>query len=120
MGAPVDRAGTVDVSLHQRGAARQPILTRPGWAGWLEAIGVALSPAVAALLLRLRLMAPSVQPDPALHTTYIVDPRDFFVRFDGLLAEEGRLREASRVGFLVPARLAYLGFGAVPGFFFMR
>jgi hypothetical protein len=90
------------------------------WAPWLEALGVALSPLAAALVLRLRLMAPSILPDPALHTIYLVDPHGTFTRYGALLAEEGRLREASRVGFLVPARLAYLAFGAVPGFFVTR
>jgi hypothetical protein len=81
---------------------------------------VALSPAVAALVLRLRLMAPSVLADPAFHTIAVVDPRDSLARFGDLFAQYGRLREMSRVGFVVPARLAYLAFGAVPGFFVFR
>jgi len=89
------------------------------WARWLEALGVALSPAAAALVLRLRLMAPSAVPDPALHTSYIVEARDVFMRYSWLEGV-GRLREGGRVGFLMPARLAYLAFGAVPGFFVTR
>ena len=89
------------------------------WARWLEALGVALSPAAAALVLRLRLMAPSAVPDPALHTSYIVEARDVFMRYSWLEGMGG-LREGGRVGFLVPARLAYLAFGAVPGFFVIR
>jgi hypothetical protein len=88
--------------------------------GWLEALGVALSPAVAALVLRLRLMAPTGIPDPTMHTIYIVDPHQMLTRYANLWPPALHLRESARVGFLVPARLAYLAFGAVPGFFFTR
>ena len=116
-----DGSGTagLDVSLPPPGAVSPPARPWPAWTRWLEALGVALSPAAAALVLRLRLMAPSILPDPALHTSYIVEGRDVITRY-AWLAHVGLLREGGRVGFLVPARLAYLAFGAVPGFFVIR
>jgi 4-amino-4-deoxy-L-arabinose transferase-like glycosyltransferase len=85
-----------------------------------EAVAVLAAPAILYAALRLRGMAPPQTADPGIHTGFIFDPHAMFVRYEALLAPTGRFREAARVGFLVPARVTYLLFGAVPGFYVLR
>ena len=86
----------------------------------LETVTVAASPGVLYLVLRLRGMAPAQTPDPSMHTTFIIDPSDIFARYHSLFAPSSGMREAARVGFLIPARVSYLLFGSVSGFFVFR
>jgi len=65
-------------------------------------------------------MAPVNLPDSSMHTIYIVEPREMFIRYSAALDPTARLREGAQVGFLVVARLFDLGFGAVGGFFATR
>jgi hypothetical protein len=55
-----------------------------------------------------------------MHSTYIFDPHAIFARFNVFDSPTARMREAGRVGFLVPARVSYLLFGPLPGFFVFR
>ena len=80
---------------------------------------VLASPAVLFGVLRLRAMAPVQQQDPSMHSTFIFDPEGLFSRFGSSLSPE-IMGDSARVGFLVPARVFYLLFGAVPGFFVYR
>jgi 4-amino-4-deoxy-L-arabinose transferase-like glycosyltransferase len=96
--------------------------SRPGarLALFAESVAVALSPLIGFFVLRMRAMSPVELPDPSMHTIYIVDPSQMFARYAAAFATTARMREGAQAGFLVLARLAYLAFGALPGFFATR
>ena len=107
--APQDRLG--DAAPGQQ---------RSLWWTCVEAVLLALAPVAAFFGLRLTLMAPPDLNDPAMHTTFMIDPHDIFVRYAAVFQPTERLREGARVGLLVPGRIAYLLFGGVPGFVVFR
>ena len=96
--------------------------TRRAWSLPLvvETLAVLVSPVVAFFGLRLRLMPVPDLNDPAMHTTFIIDPQSIFLRYSAVFTPSARLREGARVAFLVPGRIAYLLFGALPGFVVFR
>jgi hypothetical protein len=102
------------------GAPPEQPVRSDGLAVVLETLGVLASPAVLFFVLRLQEMTPPRLPDPAIFTTFVVDPRDMFTRYAAVFAATSRMREAAQVGFLVPARALYLAFGAVGGFVTFR
>lgn len=86
----------------------------------VEGAAVTLSPVIAFFGLRLRLMPVPDLNDPAMHTTFIIDPQSIFLRYTAAFTPTERLREGSRVAFLIPGRISYLLFGALPGFIVFR
>lgn len=79
-----------------------------------------LSPVVGFFVLQMRAMAPSDIPDTGIQLMYVLDPRDVFMRYAQAYASTSRLREGARVGYVVPARVSYLLFGGVGGFYAFR
>jgi hypothetical protein len=86
----------------------------------LEWLFLLAAPAIGWAVLRLALMARIDMPDPAIHTMFIVAPHQLFRRLASVFGPIGDLHEGARAGFLVPARIGYLLFGAVPGFVVTR
>src|ERR1700719_4325815 len=86
----------------------------------VEGLALLISPAVAFFGLRIRLMPVPDLNDPAMHTTFIIDPQSIFLRYTAAFTPSERLREGYRVAFLIPGRVAYLLFGALPGFVVFR
>lgn len=85
----------------------------------IEMIGLLATPPIVFWVLKLRAMAPVHQPDPYMHTTFIMDGSSILNRIGSVLTPDV-LQDSTRVGFLVPARVTYLLFGPVPGFFALR
>lgn len=86
----------------------------------VESVALLVSPAAAFFGLRLRLMPVPDLNDPAMHTTFMIDPSSIFLRYTAAFTPTERLREGYRVGLLIPGRIFYLLFGALPGFVVFR
>jgi len=103
---------------------RQPetrsVDSRFSWRALAEGFALLISPVAAFFGLRLRLMPVPDLNDPAMHTTFIIDPQSIFLRYTAAFTPSERLREGYRVAFLIPGRIAYLLFGALPGFVVFR
>lgn len=85
----------------------------------VEGLGLFVSPLVLFVILRLSPIAPFVQQDAAMHSTYVFDPEGVLSRAASIISPS-MLGDSAHVGFLVPARVMYLLFGAVPGYFVYR
>ncbi len=73
-----------------------------------------LAPVLVFVLLQTERMAPLDMIDPTFYTAYLQNGPDLMARY----GDEGYFWV--RVGFILPARAAYLIFGAVPGFYVFR
>lgn len=96
------------------------MISRRSWRTYAETLALLISPVAAFFGLRIRLMPVPDLNDPAMHTTFIIDPQSIFLRYTAAFAPSERLREGYRVAFLIPGRIAYLLFGALPGFVVFR
>jgi hypothetical protein len=96
------------------------MVPRRSWRTAAETLALLISPVAAFFGLRIRLMPVPDLNDPAMHTTFIIDPQSIFLRYTAAFTPSERLREGYRVAFLIPGRIAYLLFGALPGFVVFR
>jgi 4-amino-4-deoxy-L-arabinose transferase-like glycosyltransferase len=102
------------------GSQAEPAARQRRWTLVTETCAVLAAPLIAFFVLRIRAMAPVGLPDPSMHTIYIVGPSQMFQRYAAAFSSTARMREGAQAGFLVIARVAYLIFGLLPGFFVTR
>jgi hypothetical protein len=95
-------------------------VSRRSWRTPVEGVALLIAPVAAFFGLRIRLMPVPDLNDPAMHTTFIIDPQSIFLRYTAAFTPSERLREGYRVAFLIPGRIAYLLFGPLPGFVVFR
>ncbi len=106
-------------SAVELGTGVRPVATTPHPRRlWLPVAGegaaLLAAPAVAFFALRVRPMALFDMVDPAIYTGYAQNGPDLMTRFG-----PGNYFWV-RLGLILPARLSYLAFGAVPGFYVLR
>ena len=65
------------------------------WRHCVEAVLLAIAPAAAFFGLRLTLMAPPDLNDPAMHTTFLIDPHDIFYRYAAVFQPTERDRKST-------------------------